>query len=277
MYAVAPEIMKRLGADVIELYSEPDGRFPNHHPDPVVLDYIKDLRQTVVEKKAHLGIGFDGDADRIGVVDETGEPVWGDRLMIIFSRDVLGTNPGAKIIGEVKCSKVMYDEIERLGGVPIMWKTGHSLIKKKMKEEGALIAGEMSGHLFFADRYFGYDDAIYAALRLLEVIKKQGPPYEIGTLLRDIPRTFSTAEIRFDCPDDKKFKVVEAMKEEFKEYPSTTIDGIRITFPDGWALLRASNTQPALVMRFEATTEERLKEIEKLVRGKLEKVLSAIK
>ncbi len=270
---VAPEIMKRLGADVIELYSEPDGRFPNHHPDPVVLDYIKDLRETVRKEKAHLGIGFDGDADRIGVVDEKGEPVWGDRLMIIFSRDILKNHPGATIIGEVKCSQCMYDDIKRNNGTPIMWKTGHSLIKKKMKEEGALLAGEMSGHIFFADRYYGYDDAIYAALRLAEIVKNSGKPFGIKKLLEDIPSVVSTPEIRFDCPDDKKFKIVEAMKEAFSDYPGSTIDGIRINFPDGWALIRASNTQPALVMRFEANTDKALKEIEKMVRGKLEEIM----
>ena len=270
---VAPEIMKRLGAEVIELYSEPDGRFPNHHPDPVVLDYIKDLRETVVREKAHLGIGFDGDADRIGVVDEEGRPVWGDMLMIIFSRDILKQRKGAKIIGEVKCSKVMYDEIEKAGGVAIMYKTGHSLIKKKMKEEGALLAGEMSGHLFFADRYFGYDDAIYASLRLLEILKKSGKPYSLKRLLQDVPRMHSTPEIRFDCPDNIKFNVVERLKTHFKDYPSNTIDGIRINFPDGWALVRPSNTQPALVLRFEASTEGRLREIERMVREKLQSVL----
>lgn len=271
---VAPQIMRSLGAEVIELFSEPDGTFPNHHPDPVVPEYIKEMRDTVRREKAHLGIGFDGDADRIGVVDEDSEPVWGDRLMIIFSRDLLREDPGASIIGEVKCSQTLYDDIEHNGGKPIMWKTGHSLIKKKMKEEGALLAGEMSGHIFFADRYYGYDDAIYASLRLLEIIKKSGPPYGIKKLLRDIPQTTSSPEIRFDCPEEKKFKIVEAMKKDFSNYPSITIDGIRVNFPKGWGLIRASNTQPALVLRFEADTVENLQKIESTVRTRLNEVLS---
>lgn len=269
---VAPRIMKLLGADVIELYSEPDGRFPNHHPDPVVLENIKDLRETVLREKAHLGIGFDGDSDRLGVIDENGKPVWGDNLMIIFSQDILKGNPGATIIGEVKCSQCLYDDIKRNGGRGIMWKTGHSLIKKKMKDEGAILAGEMSGHLFFADRYYGYDDAIYAALRLLEIIKKSGKPYGIRKLLKDVPEVVSTPEIRFDCPDEKKFAVVEKMKIAFKDYPNSTIDGIRINFPEGWALIRASNTQPALVMRFEADTQESLQSIKKVVEEELYKL-----
>jgi len=269
---VAPKILKSLGAEVSELYSEPDGRFPNHHPDPVVLENIKDLRQAVVGR-AHLGIGFDGDADRIGVVDEDGEPVWGDRLMIIFSRDLLKDNPKATIIGEVKCSQCLYDDIVRNGGKAIMWKTGHSLIKKKMRDEGALLAGEMSGHIFFADRYYGYDDAIYAALRLMEIVKKSGQSYGIKKLLKDVPEVVSTPEIRFDCPDSKKFKVVDEMKKVFVNYPQMTIDGIRINFSGGWALIRASNTQPALVMRFEAETKKKLLTIEKMVKEKLEKIL----
>lgn len=273
---VTPKIMKRLGANVIELYSEPDGNFPNHHPDPVVLDNIKELRDVVVKEKAHLGIGFDGDADRIGVVDENGKPIWGDELMILFSRDILNVNPQAKIIGEVKCSQRLFDDIAKNGGRAIMWKTGHSLIKDKMREEGALLAGEMSGHIFFADRYLGYDDAIYAALRLLEIIKKAGIPYGINKLLADIPAVYSTPEIRFECPDEKKFHVVELLKNAFGDYPKTTIDGIRINFPGGWGLVRASNTQPALVMRFEAYTEDELLNIERVIRENLNKVLSML-
>ncbi len=271
---IAPKIMKALGAEVIELFSEPDGRFPNHHPDPVVLENLQYLRNTVLESKAHVGIGFDGDADRIGVIDEEGEPIWGDILMIAFARDLLKDYPKATIIGEVKCSQLLYDEINRLGGRALMWKTGHSLIKKKMKEEGALLAGEMSGHLFFADRYFGYDDAIYTALRLMEIMKKSGPPFGVRNLLKGIPKVYNSPEIRVDCPDTIKFKIVEDMKREFANYPANTIDGIRINFPQGWALIRASNTQPVLVLRFEADSTEELKIIGDQVREKLTKIMN---
>ncbi len=274
---VAPEIFKRLGAEILELFSEPDGNFPNHHPDPVIKENLKDLIEKVLENKAHLGIAFDGDGDRLGVVDETGEIIWGDRLMIIFAEDVLKNNPGAKIIGEVKCSKVMYEEIEKMGGIPIMWKTGHSLIKKKMKEEGALLAGEMSGHIFFNDRYFGYDDAIYASLRLVEIVKKAGKPYGLKKLLKEVKTMHSTPEIRIECPDNKKFLVVEKFKSCFNLNECCTIDGVRINFPHGWALLRASNTQPALVLRFEAETEEFLEDIKTLVNQRLFEVFQFFK
>ena len=270
---VAPKLLKLLGAEVVELYCEPDGRFPNHHPDPVDEKNIVDLIAKVKETKAHVGIGYDGDADRIGAVDEEGEIIWGDRLMIIFARDILKEHKGAKIIGEVKCSQTLYDDIAAHGGVPIMWKTGHSLIKEKLKKEHAMLAGEMSGHLFFADRYFGYDDAIYASLRLLEIIKKAGQPYSTKALLQDAPRMTSTPEIRFDCPDEIKFKIVDKAVEAFKEYPSITIDGIRIKFEDGWALIRASNTQPALVLRFEAKNKDRLKEIKSFVETRLDEII----
>lgn len=270
---VAPEIMRTLGAEVVELYCEPDGNFPNHHPDPTLTDSLQDLIAKVREEKAHAGIGFDGDADRIGVVDEEGNIIWGDRLMIIFSRDILRERPGAKIIGEVKCSQTMYDDIAIHGGVPIMWKTGHSLIKEKMKKEEALLAGEMSGHLFFKHRYFGYDDAIYAGLRLMEIIKKAGEPYSTKALLHDVPQVTATPEIRFDCPDDIKFRIVEKAQNAFNEYESITIDGIRIKFDDGWALIRASNTQPVLVLRFEAKNESRLKEIRRFVEERLNRII----
>jgi len=271
---VAPRIMRDLGAEVIELYCEPDGRFPNHHPDPTLVESLKDLIATVKEQKAHAGIGFDGDADRIGVVDEEGNIIWGDRLMIIFSRDILKDHPGAKIIGEVKCSQTMYDDIAAHGGVPVMWKTGHSLIKEKMKKEEALLAGEMSGHMFFKHRYFGYDDAIYAGLRLLEIIKKAGPPYSTKRLLQDVPDVVATPEIRFDCPDEIKFAIVGKAQQAFDEYESITIDGIRIKFDDGWALIRASNTQPVLVLRFEAKNEARLAEIKGFVEERLNRIIA---
>jgi len=270
---VAPELIRRLGADVIELYCEPDGTFPNHHPDPVVLENIKELREKVKSSGAHLGIAYDGDSDRIGVVDEEGGVIWGDRLLIILSRDILKERPGATIIGEVKCSQTLYDDIGRHGGIPVMWKTGHSLIKKKMKETGALLAGEMSGHIFFADRYFGYDDAIYASVRLLEILAKGGRPYSVKALLRDVPETVSTPEIRVECPDEVKFEVVEKVKRAFKDYPVIDIDGVRVNFPEGWGLVRASNTQPALVMRFEANDEGSLKKIRDFVEGELKKLL----
>lgn len=270
---VAPEIMRSLGAEVIELYCEPDGRFPNHHPDPTLEESLADLIAKVKEEKAHAGIGYDGDADRIGVVDEEGSVIWGDALMIIFSRDILKDHPGAKIIGEVKCSQTLYDDIAAHGGIPIMWKTGHSLIKEKMKKEEALLAGEMSGHLFFKHRYFGFDDAIYASLRLLEIVKKAGEPYSTKALLHDVPEVTATPEIRFDCPDDIKFKIVEKAQNAFNEYESITIDGIRIKFDDGWALIRASNTQPVLVLRFESRTPERLNEIRSMVEGRLNRII----
>ncbi len=274
---VAPAIMKALGAEVIELYCEPDGNFPNHHPDPTLEESLVPLIAKVKETGAQAGIGYDGDADRIGVVDEEGNVIWGDKLMIIFSRDILKDNPGAKIIGEVKCSQTLYDDIAAHGGVPIMWKTGHSLIKGKMKTEEALLAGEMSGHIFFKHRYFGYDDAVYASLRLMEIIKKAGTPYSTKALLSDVPEVVATPEIRFECSDEIKFKIVEKAQGAFNEYESITIDGIRIKFDDGWALIRASNTQPVLVLRFEAQTSSRLDEIRKFVEDRLNKIVEEFK
>jgi phosphomannomutase/phosphoglucomutase len=274
---VAPEIMKALGAEVIELYCDPDGNFPNHHPDPTLQESLSDLVAKVKEEGAHAGIGYDGDADRIGVVDEEGNVIWGDSLMIIFSRDILRDNPGAKIIGEVKCSQTMYDDISAHGGTPVMWKTGHSLIKEKMKKEQALLAGEMSGHIFFKHRYFGFDDAIYASLRLMEIIKNAGEPYSTMALLKDVPDVVATPEIRFDCPDEIKFKIVEKAQGAFNEYESITIDGIRIKFEDGWALIRASNTQPVLVLRFEAPNDTRLNKIKSFVEARLNKIIEEYK
>jgi len=271
---VAPSLVKDLGADVVELFCEPDGNFPNHHPDPVVPENLRAMIEAVKISSADLGIAYDGDADRLGVVDNEGEIIWGDRLMIIFSRDILSRNPGAGVIGEVKCSQIMYDDIRRNGGNAIMWKTGHSLIKKKMKEEKALLAGEMSGHIFFADRYFGYDDAIYATLRLLDIVKKNGRPHSVKRLLRGLPQVFSTPEIRVDCDDRLKFGVVDKIRDIFSGYEVNTIDGARINFGDGWALVRASNTQPALVLRFEALSEDSLRRIRTFVEGKLTSVLS---
>jgi phosphomannomutase/phosphoglucomutase len=257
-------IFKRLGCDVTPLYCEMDGNFPNHFPDPTVEENLVDLKATVLKEKLDLGIAFDGDADRIGVITETGRVLWGDELLLLFSRFILKDHPGATIIGEVKCSQKLYDDIEKHGGRGIMWKAGHSLIKGKMKEENALLAGEMSGHLFFGDRYFGYDDAIYAAARLIEIISTSGAG--LDELLADVPQTFTTPEIRVDCPDALKFDVVQQVTEHFREgYETINIDGVRVRFEDGWGLVRASNTQPVLVMRFEAAGEKRLAEIRSLM------------
>ena len=276
---VAPQVMRGLGCEVTELYCNPDGNFPNHHPDPVVMDNLKDLIAEVVSSGSDIGIGYDGDADRIGVISDKGEVIWGDMLLVIFARDIIerrkaeGIQEKPIFIGDVKCSQIMYDEIERIGGNPIMWKTGHSLIKHKVKETGAPLGGELSGHMFFADRYFGYDDAIYASLRLLEILSKIGRPYSLDRLLGDVPKSVSTPEIRVACPDDIKFQVVKRVKEEFKEYHFTDIDGIRILFNKGWGLVRASNTQPALVLRFEAQDEQSLRDIKKIVEEKLGSIM----
>lgn len=272
---VAVPIMRDLGCQVEALYCEMDGRFPHHHPDPTVERYLTDLIATVKDSGADLGIGYDGDADRIGVIDEEGRVIWGDKLMIIFARDIIQERGGGVFIGEVKCSQTLYDEIARLGGRAIMWKTGHSLIKDKMKREGALLAGEMSGHMFFADRYFGFDDAIYASCRLLEIMGKTGK--KVSELLEGIPKTFATPEIRIDCPDEVKFQIVEQATEHYRQgYPVIDVDGMRIMFPDGWGLLRASNTQPALVLRFEASSPERLEEIKGMVEATVKELMEGV-
>ena len=270
---VAPKIFTKLGCDVISLFDEMDGNFPNHHPDPTVPEYLKDLISTVRTENADIGVAFDGDADRIGVVDEKGNILWGDELLTIFSRDILERHPQSTIISEVKSSKNLYNDIKKHNGIPIMWKTGHSLIKQKMKEVGALLGGEMSGHMFFADRYFGFDDAIYAAGRLLEILSKTDK--KLSELLVDLPKTYNTPEIRIDCPDEKKFEVVEKVKRYFskKNYDINDIDGMRITFDDGWALVRASNTQPVLVLRFESTSQDRLNEIQKMITKKVQELI----
>jgi phosphomannomutase/phosphoglucomutase len=269
---VAPRLYEKMGMEVGELFCEPDGRFPNHHPDPTVPENLTQLKKAVAESSADLGVAFDGDADRIGVIDRHGGMIWGDQLLIIFSRDLLETRPGATIIGEVKCSQVLYDDIASRGGKPIMWKAGHSLIKNKMKEEGALLAGEMSGHLFFADRYFGYDDAIYAGARLLEILSRDRK--SVRDLLSGIPSMVNTPEIRIDCPEEKKFQVVTTLVEEFKKrYRVIDVDGARVLFDDGWGLLRASNTQPVLVLRFEAKDQKGLDRIRKVFMESLDRVL----
>lgn len=267
---VGVKILKSLGCEVFDLYCDMDGSFPNHEPDPTVLENMKDLIEAVRGHSLNLGIGVDGDGDRIGVVDDSGSIVFGDMLLLIFSRDILAEHPGATIISEVKCSDRMYKDIEAHGGNAIMWKTGHSLIKNKMKESKALLAGEMSGHMFFADRYFGYDDAIYASCRLLEILSKTGK--SIDQLLEDVPKSYTTPEIRVACPDDKKFELVDRLKDEFsKRYKIIDVDGVRIVFDDGWGLVRASNTQPVLVLRFEAESKGRLDEIRAIVEGAIER------
>jgi len=274
---LAIRTMTALGLSPDPLFCEMDGRFPNHHPDPTVLSNIETLIARVKATKARVGIAYDGDADRLGAVDETGEVIWGDKLMILFSRALLKERAGATILGEVKCSQTLYDDIAKHGGNPVIWKTGHSLIKTKMKETGALLAGEMSGHLFFADRYFGYDDAIYASLRLLEILASD--PRPLSAMLADVPKTFTTPELRVDCPDAIKFKVVAAVTQHFKAAGNEVldIDGARISFggkkggPPTWGLVRASNTGPILVMRFEAGTAEELDAI----RHQVEAVVAA--
>ncbi len=270
---VAPPIFRQLGCTVWEIACIPDGAFPIHHPDPTVPENLEGLIQKVKGESADLGIAYDGDGDRIGVVNEKGNILWGDELMILFSRDLLKRHPGAVIISEVKCSQRLFDQISLHGGVPIMWKVGHSLLKAKMKETHALLAGEMSGHMFFADRYFGYDDAIYASLRLLELLAQADQP--LSKLLADLPRSVSTPEIRVDCPDEEKFALAERAKEFFrKHYEIIDVDGVRIQFAEGWGLVRASNTQPALVLRFEAKNAQRLKEYRAIVEGKLKELQS---
>jgi phosphomannomutase/phosphoglucomutase len=266
---VAHRLFKELGVETIDLFAVPDGRFPNHHPDPTVVEYIHDLIDAVKQNHADLGIGYDGDGDRLGVIDENGRVIWGDRLLIIFSRDIIRRQPGAKIIFEVKCSQALPEMIEKFGGQPVMWKTGHSLLKKKMKETGAPLAGEMSGHIFFADRYYGYDDAIYASARLVELLAQGTQP--LSALLADVPNYFSTPEIRVDTTsDEEKFKIARLAKDYFSaHYDVVAIDGVRILFGDGWGLVRASNTQPVLVLRFEARSAQRLAEIKNMVFAKL--------
>lgn len=270
---VAVPLYRRLGFEVVDLFCTPDGNFPNHHPDPTIPETLETLTRAVKSVGADLGIAFDGDADRIGCVAADGTVLWGDQMMILFARDILKRTPGAKFVAEVKCSNALFDDIKQHGGVPIMWKVGHSLIKAKMKEIGAALAGEMSGHMFFADRYFGYDDAIYAGARLLEMVSNS--EVNLDQMLASLPKMYNTPEIRVDYPDALKFAAVERVKDAFRErYEVIDIDGARISFPDGWALVRASNTQPALVMRFEGETEEAVRRIRAEVERELDRVKS---
>ncbi len=268
---VGPAVLRALGHEVIELFCELDGTFPNHHPDPTVEENLRDLQRRVAVEKADLGIAYDGDADRVGAVDEKGNILWGDQLMILFSRDVLAQVPGATIVSEVKCSQTMYDDIEKHGGRAIMWKAGHSMIKSKMKEEHALLAGEMSGHIFFKHRYYGFDDGIYSSARLLELVAKSDRP--LSQMLSDVPRTFASPEIRFDFAEEKKFEAVKRATEKLRKHGRTIeVDGVRVILEGGWGLVRASNTQPLLVLRWEADTEARLVEIRRLIEGTVQEI-----
>jgi phosphomannomutase/phosphoglucomutase len=272
---VMHRLLERLNVQATELFFDMDGTFPNHHPDPTVEENLVHLKRAVAEHGADLGISFDGDGDRIGAIDEKGRVVWGDYLMLIYGREILSRKPGATFIGEVKCSQVMYDELRRLGANAIMYKTGHSLIKAKMKEEGAELAGEMSGHMFFKDRYYGFDDALYSACRLMEIVSKSGKPLSAQT--DGLPVMVSTPELRVDTSDERKFEVVKRVAEHFRSRRSIVeVDGARILFPEGWGLVRASNTQPVLVMRFEARTPELLEEYRREVEAVVAEMKHAV-
>lgn len=265
-------IYEKLGVELVKLFTEPDSNFPNHHPDPTVTENLQDCIEAVRESSADLGIAFDGDGDRIGIVDETGRIIWGDELMVLLSREILKEKPNSTIIAEVKCSQNLFNDIAAHGGNPIMWKAGHSLIKAKMKETHAALAGEMSGHIFFADRFYGFDDATYAGARVLEILSKTDK--KLSELLEDLPETFSTPELRVDCADEQKFTVVAKIAEDFaKTNEVITIDGARILFENGWGLVRASNTQAILVLRFEADSEENLTKIRETVESKVNELI----
>ena len=257
---IARPFYEALGLKPEILFEKPDGLFPNHHPDPTVEENTLDLKKTVIAKKARIGIGFDGDADRIGVVDEKGRFVFGDEIMMVLARDILKHHPGSKMIADVKCSDRFYNDIEQRGGKAIMWKTGHSLIKNKIKQEKAIFGGEFSGHIFFADRNYGYDDALYAGLRLIEILGQTGKTMD--QLLEGIPKSFHTPEIRMETKEKNKTLLIKKLVEHFSDtnytYPLNTIDGIRICFPDGWALIRSSNTQSVITLRFESRTQKGL-------------------
>ena len=264
------ELVAKLPGEHYVLFGDIDGTFPNHHPDPTVEKNLEDLKREVLLRGADLGIAFDGDGDRIGAIDGQARVVWGDQLLALYARAVLKDHPGATIIGDVKASQLLFDEIKRLGGEPLMWKTGHSLIKSKMAETDAKLAGEMSGHIFFADKYYGFDDALYCAVRLLSLISDQGK--SLATMYDELPVTFSTPEMRIEVADDKKFAVIDAIADELSQtslLQVNTVDGVRVTTKDGWWLLRASNTQPALVGRAEANSSEAVKSLENLLRQTL--------
>ena len=265
----ARPLLERLGCRVRMLFDEVDGRFPHHHPDPTVEANLEQLKKVVVGEGLELGVAYDGDGDRIGVIDETGRVLWGDQILAILARDLLREVPGATVIAEVKCSQLLFDDIERHGGKALMWKVGHSLIKSKMHETGAEIAGEMSGHIFYQHRYYGFDDAVWVTGRLLEIVARADKP--VSRFLEDWPQLYNTPEIRLDCPDEIKFRVVERVRDHFRSrYRVVDVDGMRVIMPGGWGLLRASNTQPVVVLRFEADSPQRLEEIKREVEEALE-------
>ncbi len=269
-----PQVLRDLGCEVIELYCDPDGNFPNHHPDPTVMENIEELIHTVKKTGADIGIGWDGDADRIGAVDEKGNVIFGDMLLLIYGRSILETTPGATIIGDVKCSSLLFEDLSNKGGNAIMWKTGHSLIKNKLRETKGDLGGEMSGHIFFKHRFFGFDDAVYASARLVEILSNTTK--NASELLADLPKMVSTPEIRVDCPEEIKFKIPELAKGAFTGFKVDTTDGARIQFEKGWGLIRASNTQPVLVMRFEAETPALLEEYQTFVNQKLTEIRKSV-
>jgi phosphomannomutase/phosphoglucomutase len=264
---VADVLFEKLGLAGRGIFCESDGTFPNHHPDPTVPENLEDLIAAVKKDGAEIGIAFDGDADRIGVVDDRGEIVWGDRILILYARDVLArTGTGQPIIFDVKCSQALPDAIQRAGGTPIMWKTGHSLIKDKMKETHAPVAGEMSGHMFFSEGFYGHDDALYGAARLLRILADSGKT--VRQLLSDVPNFVSTPEIRVEVPEERKFGIVDKAVQHFRsQHDVIDVDGVRVLFGDGWGLIRASNTQPVLVARYEASSAQRLAAIQGEMEG----------
>jgi phosphomannomutase/phosphoglucomutase len=274
---VAPPLFRDLGMEVVELFCEMDGSFPNHFPDPTIPENLRFLIRAVREERADVGIAYDGDADRIGAVNEKGEVLYGDYLLILFAREILGRKPGATVISEVKASQNLYDDIARHGGRPVMWKAGHSLIKKKMREESAEVAGEMSGHIFFADRYLGFDDAIYASARLFEILAHSDRP--LSEMLSDLPPVVATPEIRVECPDEDKFLVVEKVAEIVRPQAKEVIDvdGVRALFDGGWGLVRASNTQPVLVLRFEGKDRKTVERIRAVMESAVETAKSGIR
>lgn len=273
---VAPELFREMGLDVVERFCDMDGTFPNHFPDPTIPENLRFLVQAVRETGADVGVAYDGDADRIGVVDDRGTVLFGDSLLLLFAREILARKPGATVISEVKASQTLYDDISRRGGRPVMWKAGHSLIKQKMKEEGAEIAGEMSGHIFFADRYLGFDDAIYASVRLFEILAASDLP--LSRMLSDLPPVVATPEIRIDCPDEEKFDVVRRVAEIVRPLAREVIevDGVRAHFEGGWGLVRASNTQPVLVLRFEGADDMTVERIRSVMEGAVRTVRAEV-
>lgn len=266
-----PEFLKKIGCEVTELYCDSDGNFPNHHPDPTKPDNLKKLIEIVKKENLDLGAAYDGDGDRLGIVDNKGNILWGDQLMIIFARDFLSKeeNHGKKVLVEVKCSQGLYEEIKKYRGIPLFTATGHALIKDRMNREGIDISGEMSGHMFFKDKYYGFDDALYATCRLLEILSNQDKEKDkkkLSEIAETFPKYYSSPEIRVDCPDEKKFEAVKSIKEEFKnKYDIIDIDGVRFSTPDGWGLIRASNTQEILVVRYESKTKEGLDKLKKII------------